>query len=324
MKEEQLIFIVSQPRSGSTYLQNLLSNNDQVNTCSESWILLNLASFIKPKLIQSSFNQRFATLAFEEYLSKYPDLDFKEKLRSFVFDLYAPLAKDYDYIIDKAPRYWEIIDELLKWFPKSRVIVLKRNPVDVLTSIIKTWGYNTPEKLFWHKRDIMLAPMVIHKFSKKREQDDRVYTIKYEDLLKNKETEAKRLYQWLGISFSNDILDTRGNTKYKGTFGDPYQNAIDGDKIRKESQNKELPQDLKDFITGYKHYLTPRFMEDYGGYTSDIGKPTAIFRTFVEYEECTKAIDENEMSDLGLNMTKKSSSSRFLWLKGLLKSNGND
>ena len=60
MLDRNLIFIVSQPRSGSTLLQNLLSNNTQVNTASEPWILLRLAPFFKPSLINATFDYKLA------------------------------------------------------------------------------------------------------------------------------------------------------------------------------------------------------------------------------------------------------------------------
>ena len=47
MDEKKLIFIISQPRSGSTLLQSLLSNNDFVATTSEPWILIPFLSFLK-------------------------------------------------------------------------------------------------------------------------------------------------------------------------------------------------------------------------------------------------------------------------------------
>ena len=37
---ENLIFIISQPRSGSTLLQRMLSGNKDIKTSAETWLML--------------------------------------------------------------------------------------------------------------------------------------------------------------------------------------------------------------------------------------------------------------------------------------------
>ena len=114
--ESKLIFIISQPRAGSTFLQNLLSNNNEVNTCSEPWILLNFATQIKPELVSGTFDNRLAVSAFTEYLSKYPELTYNKLQKDFLLNLYEPMSKGFNYVIDKTPRYWEILDNSLNGF----------------------------------------------------------------------------------------------------------------------------------------------------------------------------------------------------------------
>ena len=91
MKEENLIFIISLPRSGSTYLQSLLSNNKFINTCSEPWILLNYANQIKPSLLTCTFDNHLAVDALKNYQEKFPEIDFKDINKKFLLSLYAPL-----------------------------------------------------------------------------------------------------------------------------------------------------------------------------------------------------------------------------------------
>ena len=152
MKEENLIFIVSQPRSGSTYLQNLLSNNKEINTCSEPWVLLNFANQIKPKLLQAKFDNELAINAFSHYQNKYSEFDFKEKQKQFLLSLYEPMFQGFNFVIDKTPRYWEILEDIVRIFPKSKVIILKRNPIDVARSMITTWKMESLQELNQFKR----------------------------------------------------------------------------------------------------------------------------------------------------------------------------
>lgn len=286
MKEENLIFIVSQPRAGSTYLQNLLSNNRQTNTCSEPWILLNFANQLNPKLTTTEFDNKLAADAFKDYLQKYEELDYQKVQKEFILNLYKPLFNGYEFVIDKTPRYWEILDELVVLFPKSKIIILKRNPLDVAKSMIKTWNINTFKKLAHFKRDLLLAPPHLKNFSDKHKNNVNVYSLRYEDLIANTTVEVKKLYDWCGIAYDEAVLDTSKNEKYKGKYGDPYQNSKLGYSHSKaESQTKELTNEFVGFLRGYANYLREDFLMEYGNYNVKDLKPkkTRAFSIFVHY-----------------------------------------
>src|SRR5699024_8750145 len=143
---------------------NLLSNNHQVNTCSEPWILLNYVSIISPNLANAPFNMEMANSAFNEYLKKYSDLNFEEKQKKFLLNFYKPLKNGFIYVLDKTPRYYEILGDIGKFFPKSKIIILKRNPIDVAKSIMTTWHIDSPDKLKAYHRDLLNAPFLINTF----------------------------------------------------------------------------------------------------------------------------------------------------------------
>lgn len=266
MKEENLIFIISQPRSGSTYLQNLLSNNNDVSTTSEHWLLLNFANQFNSKLIKSAFENNLSTDAFNDFLQKHPNYNFKEHFKSFLLQIYnnTVLKPNHKFVIDKTPRYWEISEEIISFFPKSKVIILKRNPLNVLQSIIKTWDVKSLKHLNEYRRDLLLAPYKINEFSQKHKEEKNVYILKYEDLIVNLKQETKKIYDWIGLSFSETVLETKGNYKIQGKYGDPFQNT------NEYSKNKDkkliLTPDLNGIVEGYAAFLGEKFMNDYGEY----------------------------------------------------------
>ncbi len=282
MDEENLIFIISQPRSGSTYLQNLLSNNKEVNTCSEPWILLHFANQIKPSLLSASFNNQKTEEAFQEYLSRFPQLNFEATFKDFILKLYAPMAEGFTYIIDKTPRYWELMEELLILFPKSKILIIKRNPIDVLSSIIKTWNLNTLRDLNEYRNDILLAPHRIQSFVLAQKNNPNVCAVKYEDLLNNPKEMVKTLYQWIGLEYSDSVLQAANNEKYKGKFGDPFQNAEnEPNLLRQQSKKMEINPKMQEFIMGYKEFLSSDFLKEYGEYSVEGAQKTDIFNTFL-------------------------------------------
>ena len=273
MKEEQLIFIASQPRAGSTYLQNVLSNNIQTNTVSEPWLLLALAPLFKPQLInRTTYDHDAAIDALQLYQHKY-DVNISEHVKQVALNMYAPLAKNYEFIIDKTPRYWEILDEMVVLFPKSKIIVLKRNPLDVVTSMIQTWGIDSIERLNYYRRDLLEAPKQIDKFLEAHKNNPNVIEVTYDNLTGEKKATVKDLYQQLGIEFNEHVLDTSSNTKYKGKYGDPYQN-------NKQKSKQPLDIIFQNFVSGYAHYLG----EDYflkHGFTYESMKSTLVFNYFI-------------------------------------------
>ncbi len=282
MKEEQLIFIISQPRSGSTYLQNLLSNNTEINTCSEPWVLLHFANQIKPELVDATFNNKIASKAFRDYLSKYPEIEINEAIKDVILYLYSPMAKGYSFVIDKTPRYWELLEEIVELFPNSKFIILKRNPIDVVSSIIKTWNIKDLLELSEFRRDLLLAPKLINDFCEKHSKHKNVYVLKYENLLSNRVDEVQKLYNWIGIPFAETVLNTDENSKYKGKYGDPYQNStLETDVLIKAAQKKEIALYFRKFINGYAHYLSPEFLKAYGGYSDKEGRSTKVFNEFL-------------------------------------------
>ena len=130
MEESKLIFIISQPRSGSTLLQALLSNHAQIDTVSEPWLLLPLLSIYKPSLIQAKYDYDLALDAFFDFQDKAGGKDkFKEEYKSLLLNQYAKiLTAKNNFVIDKTPRYYEIFDVIYDFFPKAKFIILKTTP----------------------------------------------------------------------------------------------------------------------------------------------------------------------------------------------------
>jgi len=278
-KEENLIFIISQPRSGSTYLQNLLSNNNETNTCSESWLLLNFANQFKPNLFKAKFDNQSAVDAFKGYLEKYPEINFSKLQREFLLSLYQPMFNGFNFVIDKTPRYWEILDEIVTLFPKSKVIILKRNPTDVIKSMIATWKIKSLDRLNYFRRDLLIAPKKIQSFCSIHKDNPNVYVIKYEDLIEEKKQQIKKIYDWIGIDYVDDVIDVSNNSKYKGKYGDPYQNS------NQKSNQKVLTQEFRNFLLGYNNYLGKDFLAEYSyHFEEDDFKKTFSFKYFIHLE----------------------------------------
>ena len=219
---KNLLFLISQPRSGSTMLQHILASNSQVLTLPEPWLMLQLCYARNTEGVNAEYNSKFAALALNEYLGRLPagDLLFDDCIRSTALALYGAALEGSNKtrFLDKTPRYFFIIEDLMRLFPEAGFIFLVRNPLAVLASII---SYNFQGD-WWQmlcsddrRHDLLTAPKKILKAL--RMLDDRCAVIKYENVVRNPATEVQRLCERLGILFEPAMLDYSRGQKFSDT-----------------------------------------------------------------------------------------------------------
>ncbi|MBN2165653.1 MAG: sulfotransferase [Marinilabiliaceae bacterium] len=284
MIDNNLIIIASQPRSGSTLLQALLSNNNQVATVSEPWLLLPFLSYKKPQLSDATYSSYLAAQGIEDFKSKIDKNTFDRDLAQFLLNQYDQIrTKGEKYVLDKTPRYYEILDEITDLFPNAKIIVLKRNPLAVLASIITTWGKNDIRKLLEFKRDLLYAPIILNDFANKNRNNPNIITIRYEDIILETDKNIGELYKGLDIPYDDGVLDYGNNSKFKGFMGDPngvHQNSTPNKESLDLWGKIYNTKYWRDFFIGYTDYLTPEFLYNYGNYNDLNGRKTAIFNYY--------------------------------------------
>lgn len=219
------LFLVSQPRSGSTMLQAVLSNHTAVATRSEPWVQLLQAPFISPDLVRAPFDWKITVDAAKEVE---PDgrclSEVKSALRATIDQFYEDAADQdrADYFLDKTPRYYYILDELYELYPDAQFLVLYRNPVSVLASIHKTWlSAKRYESLYDYAGDLIDAPRLMDAFVAKHGGEDRMMTVNYEELVATPSSAFSSIFEWLGLEYFDELLSYGANTTYTGKYGDP-------------------------------------------------------------------------------------------------------
>lgn len=285
MEDSNLLFIVSQPRSGSTLLQSILSNNDYINSTSEPWILLPYLTILKPRFQKGIYDSNLARLGIEEFISKHHHNNaLTELTQKLILQLYAPLLQNNcQYVLDKTPRYYEILPEIINCFPNSKVIILKRNPIDVLKSIIQTWNVSTLRALSAYARDILDAPSILETFYQENQENKNIVEVYYEDFIKNPLQEISGLFQWLQLPFHEIYLDFKKNQKIKGLMGDQVgvnkYETITSQESKAELSSESLAN-WGEFISGYQNFLNSLALTGYNRYQSDVSQSSVVFTDF--------------------------------------------
>ena len=223
---ENLIFLISQMRGGSTLLQNILGNHPDVHTLPEPWIALPTlyamySRKIDKKEYKTEYNPFWARTAVRAFVQRLPkgDEDYLEGLRraySYWYEC-AMAGSKKRYFLDKGPRYYLIIPELMKVFPDAKFIILLRNPLAVLTSINSTWMKNDLSGIHQFKHDLLKAPRLL--LEGITLLGNRCIVARYEELVKNPEQETRKICEALQITFAPEMLNYTRKPEYENALG---------------------------------------------------------------------------------------------------------
>ncbi len=232
------IFIFSLPRSGSTLLQKIIASSDKVDTASEPWLLLPILYSQKETGIVTEYSHEHSLLALDAVRDKLcaKGVDYDNLVREYVEKLYEGLSKSgTKYFLDKTPRYYLIIEEILRTFPNAKVIFLFRNPLSQLASHlqihggrIRTMYFNAIDIFFGHK---LLADGYKTAGSKSLK-------LTYEELVSDTEEVRRRLNEFLDLTIESDVGKKINSVKLSGQLGDPGLLANNIKEVNEESLSK--------------------------------------------------------------------------------------
>lgn len=232
MNENQLVFLISQPRSGSSLTQQLLLNSKGITSAPESWQMLSLIHTYKKTNNSDGYNPKQTSINFLDYLNNIDHgLDiFKQQIKDLALKLYAYNTNGDCYFLDKTPRYYHIINELYELFPQAKFVFLVRNPLSVFASILDHNFKGNYVKFLSSKdrvEDLFTAPVEINKALKTYNNK---ILVKYEDLIENPEQELLKIFNYLELELPQDVE----TYKVKDTFSNTE--AIDTKSLKKHSK----------------------------------------------------------------------------------------
>lgn len=216
----QLVFIASQPRAGSTLLQTMLERHPKVAAPGETWLMLPLIHSVLAarRGVNAPYDSSSADEAIDLFAQEHLPHGIKTiqseigLAASRIYDL-ARARAGADVLIDKTPRYYQIIDDLLHWIPDCRVIVLTRNPLAVLSSIITTWS----RRLARYRTDLLEAP---NRLAQARHSNNpRILSICYEDMVRAPEPTLATIQQFIGVKRVSNL--SHYGTAKRRAYGDP-------------------------------------------------------------------------------------------------------
>lgn len=209
---ENLVFLLSTPRSGSTLLGAILGNHPLIACPPEPWFLLRLASVYAAATDRGWYDDELAARATREFL---PDQTFLAGARAFATTAYNSHLQQVgrQIFIDKTPRYYHVLPFLNAAFPQARFIWLQRNPLAVAASFRRTWAIGTDvltgARLTPHTFDLAFAlRRLMRGFSAPSPLH---IEVQFEQLVRQPDVEIRRLCAFLEVTVTDDMLSYRNN-----------------------------------------------------------------------------------------------------------------
>jgi Sulfotransferase family len=207
---QRLIFLISQPRAGSTLLQKVLGSHSAIHTLSEPWLALHPLYGLRASGIAADYSAKLARTGVQDFLDHLPEGEaaYWEAVRLMLGHLYRRALEESGkrFFLDKTPRYHMILPELRRVFPQAHFVFLLRNPLAVLASVIDTWAPDDcVHCLRPFRHDLALAPG--HMAEAIRRRDGHSVVICYEDLAAEPAPAVALLCKHLRIPFEPAMLE---------------------------------------------------------------------------------------------------------------------
>lgn len=224
------IFILSLPRTGSTLLQRLLASDPRISTTSEPWLLLPWLHPLVSDGAGAEYSHQTLRIALQEMIDALPDgrQDYFDAVRQAGLHIYSQLSRpDSIYFLDKTPRYHLIAEQIFQTFPDAKFIVLWRNPLAVVASML---GFRPPWNLYDWYIDLYKGFENLYAFE--LAHCDGILSVRYEDLIQNKEETLGRIFNYLALDFqpvaypmaeisnNSQLGDKKGLQKYSSQVSD--------------------------------------------------------------------------------------------------------
>ncbi len=227
------IFIIGLPRSGTTLLEQILSNHEDIFGAGELTFMpkaIELSGLME-NLIENKTDQKINQDQWDKIYSHYTENI--KKINKY----------NKPFITDKLPGNFIYAHIILNTLHNAKIIHIKRDKNDNCLSLFQTkfiglhqYAYNTEEIKFYYKKYSEMMQLWNEKYAKK------IFNISYEDIIHNPDESLGDLIKWLGLSYSEDMKKIENNQRIVKTASNVN--------VRKEIFNNSINKwkNYEDFI----------------------------------------------------------------------------
>ncbi|MEM9072995.1 MAG: sulfotransferase [Myxococcota bacterium] len=221
--QDQLVFVISPPRAGSTLLQRMLGAHTEIFTHPEPHLVTPLAFLGYHDTVDGApydhINAAEAIRTFVDGLPRGED-DYLDALRSYADTLYGRMLapSEKSRFLDKTPAYALVWPFLTRLYPSAKYIVLTRHPLAVFSSYAQSF-FNGD----W--REAARFNPVVERYVPAmaellRQRPVPLVHLAYETVVQEPEKQLERAFAFLGLENEPEAVNYQ-RTEMKAGMGDP-------------------------------------------------------------------------------------------------------
>jgi len=193
------IFVVGQPRTGTTLVERIITSHSQVHSAGE---LKQFGNALR-RLTRYAGSARFSAALAEGAAT----VDVRQLGRTYI-ETTRKMAGDTPRFVDKLPTNFHYVPLILKALPNAKIVHLRRNPMDACFSSFKQLfadaylhSYDLEEMARHHARYYRLMETWRRRFG------DRYHEVAYEHVAADLEPNARKLIDFLGLPWEDACLE---------------------------------------------------------------------------------------------------------------------
>ncbi|RPJ19884.1 MAG: sulfotransferase family protein, partial [Planctomycetaceae bacterium] len=199
------VFVVGMPRSGTTLVEQIIAGHSRIHGAGELGTI--------PRVIAGLERWERHTGSGHHYPDCVDDLDAKviRGIAGNVLNELREYAPEVDHVVDKLPHNFENIGLIKLLFPKAKIISVRRDPRDVAVSNYfidyagKHGSMGFAYSLPWIGEQLADHDLLMHHWQ--RVFPGEVLEIRYEDVVDDPATSARRMLDYIGVDWQPQVLD---------------------------------------------------------------------------------------------------------------------
>lgn len=274
MVNQSPVFIVGFPRSGTTYLQSLLSTQNDFWSLPETHFFTDIVNFSKNNgrseinYIKSQVEKWLGISVHENIVEEYlKGKDSKFLFESIVTQYNNQISRfniNEKRLIEKTPYHFMYVDDLVGMYPEAKVIGIVRSPLDVIDS----YAENLKE-YFTSYIDTARKLRRCYEILGNLSNEENFLLIRYEDLLNNTIEVLKQICEFLAFELDiSSLSEYKSRAKDQKMSFEPWKNKNERDLTPERKKYKVSFKDqikiqliLSNQMRQYNYSLKRKFLD---------------------------------------------------------------
>ncbi|MCH9697946.1 MAG: sulfotransferase [Gammaproteobacteria bacterium] len=195
------IILFGSPRSGTTYLLEIINQHPNISITYEArvfrWLYASQVRLLNDEAMIYKNKKDFV-----ESANKHGKLTIQE--------FYQQISPEHFYWGDKNPFYGEnsdFLENIERFFPGSYYVHIIRDPRDVITSLMRKQMGGKPWSTFDKAIKIWLQHATNGSRFGEQNPDANYFEIRYEDIVGDDVQAARQIFDFLDIEISDSVID---------------------------------------------------------------------------------------------------------------------